>query len=449
VDEIERVKEEEEQRALAEGELLNALVKRRDVSYTKRWYIKERLKRGRERRRRIMTGAGWKEVQDTTTGVMFWHNTDTGEASYTVPQTIQQQEAHRHAQLTGFAGLPSKPLLLVMAFLPPLGGRTAAAGACTAWATAARDPALHRNVFSVEMAARDQARALSLTRTVGKVLPGYVFATIQDAISAAHAGDIISLGAGHHWEGTLVIDKPLKIVGGSSDASRCVMELTGSLHVTASAGHVVLVNLTLRRPRKVPEATSCVYAQDSRVSLFNCIVNNDGGHGSAIFVTGATSALDAMHIVVSGGSASGVAACGSKVCMSDSVVSRNGGAGVLLLDSFCALERVTFLENKGACVSVRGENAAASLNACTATDCSCAVERPEDGFVACRLCSGDDSAAGFYEYNWVGLKHKLEPPVKKPKVELPGQVPVLNHQQVLQQQHHAKLFQQQQQQQHT
>ena len=80
------------------------------------------------------------------------------------------------------------------------------------------------------------------------------YVSLAEAISQSLPGDIIELGLGHHWETHLVIDKPLKLVcspGGEDDNSRCVVELSGQLHISDRARCVVLCGLTIRRPRRV------------------------------------------------------------------------------------------------------------------------------------------------------------------------------------------------------
>ena len=71
VEEIEREKQEEENRAFAEGELLATSLTSRDISRFRSWYKREREKRNADRRRRILTGAGWDLVSDSRTGYLF------------------------------------------------------------------------------------------------------------------------------------------------------------------------------------------------------------------------------------------------------------------------------------------------------------------------------------------------------------------------------------------
>jgi hypothetical protein len=61
---IEKEKEEEEYRILADGELLASNLTIRDANKHKNWYKKERSKRFHSRRIRILRGVGWKLVID-------------------------------------------------------------------------------------------------------------------------------------------------------------------------------------------------------------------------------------------------------------------------------------------------------------------------------------------------------------------------------------------------
>ena len=64
VDEIEREKEEEEYRAVSEGELLATNLTRQEINRFKSWFLNERAKRNRARRRRILTGDCWQPARD-------------------------------------------------------------------------------------------------------------------------------------------------------------------------------------------------------------------------------------------------------------------------------------------------------------------------------------------------------------------------------------------------
>jgi hypothetical protein len=419
VDEIERAKEEEEQRALEEGELLAANVQRREVSVLKRWYIKERMKRIRARRLRVMIGAGWSRVVDVATGVPFWLNADTGEASYNRPILLEEQDAYKLALDRGYAALPEKPLLIIMSYLSPLPHRNRAALVCIRWYEVSQSSSLHRNVLSVESCARDEDKA--------KLVGPNTFATIESAIAAASPGDTISLGCGHHWETTLVINKPLRIIGTGLEASRCVIELTNGIHITKRATSFLLGNVTIRRPRRLPTATSCLYAMNTRMSIYNCVFNNDGATGAAIYVSGPNSKLDLFGSTISGGAAAGLGAVGTSIRMRDTTFSKNN-LGLVILDGVCAAESCKFIANSGACISVRGDSAV-SLAQCDVYKCGSyhgVVERPEDGFFAAKSCSGDNTAK-LSGHTWAGTKRFHENTPHTPHVVPVSKLPRINN----------------------
>ena len=132
VEEIEREKEEEEYRALAEGELLATNLTRGEVNRLQRWYQVERVRRNRERRRRLLTGAGWSLVIDPVSSVPFWYNDDTGEANYARPKIIEEREDLERALERGYVAIPLTVMVAVLSFLSPYPDRMNAAGArCT------------------------------------------------------------------------------------------------------------------------------------------------------------------------------------------------------------------------------------------------------------------------------------------------------------------------------
>ncbi|CAN0335219.1 unnamed protein product, partial [Hapterophycus canaliculatus] len=77
------------------------------------------------------------------------------------------------------------------------------------------------------------------------------YKSIAEALAAAEAGDTVVLGPGHHWEGDLISDKPVRILGERADPSRVLVEMTGSLRWTARKG--LVVGVSLRRPRPCPD----------------------------------------------------------------------------------------------------------------------------------------------------------------------------------------------------
>lgn len=263
VDAIEREREEEEYRALSEGELLATNLSKENAIALKSWFMKERGRVKRDRRRRIMTGEGWSLVIDPATKVPFWYNEDTGEASYAMPDIIQAKEMMDTARERGYSALPIKIMIHIFSYLSTYPDRMIAGTVCHRWNQAYHDEIFHLRVLPVESGARD-------AKNVEMLLKRYdsnTFASIDDAIHRASAGDTIMLGGGHHWESSLVIDKPLKIIGDCEDPSRCVIELTGEIYISKAAKSAVISTVSIRRPRKIPKRVACFTANHAIVEV--------------------------------------------------------------------------------------------------------------------------------------------------------------------------------------
>jgi hypothetical protein len=262
VEEIEREKEEEEYRALAEGELLAANLTRKGVRKLSKWFIEERLARQRELKRRLLTGDAWSLVVDPVTFIPFWYNDDTGEAQYGRPKVIEEREALETALERGFIATPLEVMIKVLSFLVPYPDRMSASSVCSRWRDAAGDASFLLRVLSVESGVRDAVAEGTLE------LEQNTYTSVEMALSAARPGDTISLGVGHHWEGTLRPRVPVRLVGESDDPSRCVVEITGELRVTPeSCRSIVLYGLTVRHPRKVADTSTCVSVEGSKLTV--------------------------------------------------------------------------------------------------------------------------------------------------------------------------------------
>jgi hypothetical protein len=159
VEEIEREKEEEEYRALAEGELLAANVTKREISRLKDWYLDQRSKRNQERRRRMLTGEGWILKIDSITNAPFWYNNDTGEASYRKPNIIEERDNMKLALEKRFKAMPINILINIFHFLFASPERVNASKVCIRWSVAAKDKIFHKRVLPVESGARDTSKA--------------------------------------------------------------------------------------------------------------------------------------------------------------------------------------------------------------------------------------------------------------------------------------------------
>jgi superfamily II DNA/RNA helicase len=252
VDAIEREREEEEYRALSEGELLATNITREEVINLKSWFLGERSRLKRERRRRKMTGEAWELVIDPVTRVPFWYNDDTGAASYAVPEIIQQRELMETALARGFSSAPLPIAIHILSYLTPYPDRMNASLVCARWKEAAFDQVFNLRVLPVESGARDSKAPIRSTSG------SKTYVSVDNALRDALPGDTVMLGAGHHWESSLIIDKPVRLIGDADDASRCILELTGEIYVSRDAKGVVLSTLSIRRPRKIPKRVSCI-----------------------------------------------------------------------------------------------------------------------------------------------------------------------------------------------
>ena len=263
VEEIEREKQEEENRAFAEGELLATSLTSRDISRFRSWYKREREKRNADRRRRILTGAGWDLVSDSRTGYLFWYNKDTGESRWQKPQIVEEREAMQIALEKGYNAAPLNVVINIVSFLKPCPDRLRAAEVCCLWADGVEHASFHLRVLPVESGVKEDTK--SMRQRYGH----NAYASIAEAIEAAQPGDTIALDPGHHWEDDLIVDKPLRFYGQTDDPTRCVIELTGAFKVRNVATQVHLSGLTIRRPRRVPKQRACLsVAGKTRVSLF-------------------------------------------------------------------------------------------------------------------------------------------------------------------------------------
>lgn len=246
VDEIEREKEEEEYRALAEGELLATNLTKDDVDSLRIWYLKERQKRSNELRRRRLTGAGWKLYIDHVTNVPFWYNEDTAQACYGKPKVIDEQERFAAALERGYSAAPEGIIISILKFLSPFPDRMSCQLVCARWYQISKNPCFFKRVLPVESGVRDSSAASGKAPQLAE----NTFSSVEAALALAHPGDTILLSCGHHWEKSLAVRVPVRIIGETDDPSRCVVELTDFLSITAVRGSVVFSGITIQRPSR-------------------------------------------------------------------------------------------------------------------------------------------------------------------------------------------------------
>lgn len=247
VGEIEREKELEEQRALAEGELLAANLTRAEKDVHKRWYRKQRRKQSQQRRMRKMTGDAWVYTIDEITRVPYWYNEDTGEACYGRPKVIVDKEIFAAAVKNKFNSAPLHVIVTILSYLDPYPDRMNAKLTCSLWCEAGSDTRLFKRVLPVETGARDALLQGKLTR-----LDENTFVDLEQALAQSQPGDVILLGAGHYWGDNLDIRHPIMLRGDTGESSRCIIELSGTITVDLRAskqprGAVVISGISVQR----------------------------------------------------------------------------------------------------------------------------------------------------------------------------------------------------------
>jgi hypothetical protein len=185
IDQIEKDREDEEYRALAAGELLATNLTRRSITRLKTWYIKERSKRRQELRQRQLIGAGWSLVIDPITQIPFWYDEDTGQASYSTPKVIEQNEMIQKARENGYSYLPHSLLIHIFSYLETYPSRMIASLVCSNWRIAFHDEIFQLHVLPVESGAREM-------NSTKQYAPN-VYVSIQEAITASKSGDTLNL----------------------------------------------------------------------------------------------------------------------------------------------------------------------------------------------------------------------------------------------------------------
>ena len=167
------------------------------------------------------------------------------------------------------------------------------------------------------------------------------FATIQEAIDAASAGDSIKISSGTFTE-NIVIDKKLKIRGKSK--TRIVAADDGEPAVTIAADNVELKRLDIRGG-----SFGVVGLDVSNAKLLSLRVHNASSHGISLFNFNADNALFSKCRVYDNGG-NGITASGSliKKCH----VYKNGFNGISLVDR-SKVESCRVYENGTAGVSLQ------------------------------------------------------------------------------------------------
>ena len=331
IEQIENEKEEEEYRALSEGELLAANLSRREMSRLRSWYIRERSQRNQERRRRLIFGEGWVEVIDTNTGLIQWYNEDTCRISKEKPQIVFEREAIEVANKKRFSGMPLHILIKIFLYLNPYPDRTKASEVCSSWHEAVLNRCFYKRVLSVESGSRDP------TKVSGVLLPG-TYSSIETAIKDSVVGDTIILSPGHHWESTLCITKSIRIIGEVEDLPRTVIELTGKFEVKGNATIAVLNRITIRRPKKLSTATPIFHCNHNALSIYSCAINNDGGSSPILIAENKSHVKAYDSLFTGGGDDTGIVIKESTFTAAYTSLTHCQGNGLTAIDSNIILE---------------------------------------------------------------------------------------------------------------
>lgn len=203
-----------------------------------------------------------------------------------------------------------------------------------------------------------------------------VTTTIQAAIDAAQAGDIVSIPAGAYTE-SLTIDKSLTLTGAGSGAT-IIHAIAGQRVISVTDVDVRLMNLKVTGGQS--DGGGGIWASNSNVRMFSCwIVDNTAAYGGGVFQGGDGSveltdsrveANDSVNhgggiyangdlaltrtVVISntaGGHGGGAVSAAGNVSIYDSMFERNAAGidgGGLNGNNNITLRRTTFISNTAA-----------------------------------------------------------------------------------------------------
>ena len=182
LDEVERVKIEEEQKAFDDGDLLATFPDPESLPRQRHLYQREKARLRSAVIKRKLIGQNWTSKIDERNGKSFWYNIDTGESTVETPAVLKMLNEEQLARTNGWKALPTKPLLSIMEYLLPYPERIHCSTVCKSWSSASRDVSFVLHVWPVEMGA--------LVMDEKKLQKNH-YRTIADAIQAARPGDSI------------------------------------------------------------------------------------------------------------------------------------------------------------------------------------------------------------------------------------------------------------------
>lgn len=281
IDEIERAKEEEEQRAMRDGDLLATNTHPEVLCKQRQMYFDEKASIRAKKMLRKLTGENWCKKIDGRSKLPFWYNDDTGEALWDKPRVLFDLEAYELAHKKKWNFMPLKPLVNIMSFLVPL-DRMKCTSISRQWRTAASDISFVKHVYPVEMA--------SYIADKSKLTRGH-YLTLAEALEEALPGDILEFSDGHYWinEPGITVNFPLKFVGDENDPSHVIWEMSGTIVWKAKGGW--MEGITARRPKMASECNhGCEILRlegEGRFDMAHNVFDNDGGSENVVsFVNG-------------------------------------------------------------------------------------------------------------------------------------------------------------------
>jgi len=308
LDEIERNKLIEEERALEEGDLLGTFPCPEDLLRQSHLYTREKARLRSSKKRRKLTGENWETRIDGNVNLPYWYNVDTGEAIWDKPLVLLELEAYDQALEKHWNALPLKPLVHIMEYLIPFPERTTCSLVCRQWRTAATDISFVRHIYPVEMGALLQGgrqiehnHYRTIEEALSIALPGdtigtYLACMVSMCYSCQRATDLqpclaVELGDGHYWvsEPGLKVTFPLRFIGDEHDPSHVIVELSGTVEWSGKGGW--MEGVTFRRPRMASDQSREILRllDGGRVDMGVCVLDNEGSQGPVAVVTGAKS----------------------------------------------------------------------------------------------------------------------------------------------------------------
>lgn len=261
IETLEQEKEEEEYRALADGELLAVNLTEEELLQIKSEYAQEKSRRRKLRKLRQLTGEGWSHIIDEVSGIPFWYNEDTGEASYGQPDVIKKQQTLKAAMARKWNAFPVHLILIVLSYLNPYPDRVRCSYISDRWRRAASDPCFFKRVLSIESGATQNLVSLEQNS----------FTSLSAALNSALPGDTIALATGHHFEEAISLEIPVRLLGSEDDSSKVIVELMNGIELSEKAGKATFIGITFSRVRRSTVSRSLFSIKNSvaNVSLLS------------------------------------------------------------------------------------------------------------------------------------------------------------------------------------